>query len=75
VPKALACRENFRLPWPRFFQDNIDWIAATLPQTIPAKARRGKATHILATLQGATTVAGSLKSHKVFDDAVRDLHA
>ena len=56
-----------------FFQANIDWIAATLPQTMPAKARRGKAIHILATLQGATTVAGSLKSHKVFDDAVRDL--
>lgn len=58
-----------------FFQANIDWIAAALPQTTPAKARRERATHILATLQGAMTVAATLKSHKVFDDAVRDLMA
>lgn len=58
-----------------FFQANIDWITSVLPQKLPAKARREKATHILATLQGAMTVAGSLKSHKVFDEAVRDLLA
>ena len=58
-----------------FFQENIDRIAANLPRTMPAKARREKATHILATLQGAMTVATSLKSHKVFDNAVRDLLA
>ena len=58
-----------------FFQANIDWIAAVLPQTLPAKTRREKAAHILSTLQGAMTVAATLKSHKVFDDAVRDLLA
>ncbi|MFT5487829.1 MAG: TetR/AcrR family transcriptional repressor of nem operon [Alphaproteobacteria bacterium] len=58
-----------------FFQANIDWIAAALPQTMTAKARRERATHILATLQGAMTVAATLKSHKVFDEAVRDLLA
>lgn len=56
-----------------FFQANIDWLVTILPQSVAAKTRREKATHILATLQGAMTVAGSLKSHKVFDDAVRDL--
>lgn len=58
-----------------FFHANIDWIAETLPPAVPAKARRERATHVLATLQGAMTVAATLKSHKVFEDAVRDLMA
>jgi TetR/AcrR family transcriptional regulator, transcriptional repressor for nem operon len=56
-----------------FFEANIDWIAKSLPKDLPPKTRRGKAAHILATLQGAMIVAGTLKSHKVFDDAVADL--
>lgn len=56
-----------------FFEANIDWIAKFLPKDLPPKTRRGKAAHILATLQGAMIVAGTLKSHKVFDDAVADL--
>jgi TetR/AcrR family transcriptional regulator, transcriptional repressor for nem operon len=56
-----------------FFQANVDWIAKALPGETPLKTRRKRAAHILATLQGAMIVAGTLKSHKVFDDAVADM--
>jgi len=56
-----------------FLQANIDWIANALPKDMPLKARRKRAAHILATLQGAMIVAGTLRSHKIFDDAVADL--
>ena len=56
-----------------FFQANVDWIANALPKDMPLRTRRKRAAHILATLQGAMIVAGTLKSHKVFDDAVADM--
>lgn len=58
-----------------FFDANIAWIAKALPKALPAKERRRRAAHILATLQGAMIVAGTLKSHKIFDDAAADLLA
>jgi len=56
-----------------FFQANVDWIANALPKDMPLKVRRKRAAHILATLQGAMIVAGTLRSYKFFDDAVADL--
>lgn len=56
-----------------FFDANLDWIAKALPKDLSPKARRGKAAHILTTLQGAMIVAGTLKSNKIFDEAVADL--
>ena len=41
-----------------FFQTNVDWIVNALPKDMPLKARRKRAAHILATLQGAMIVAG-----------------
>lgn len=56
-----------------FFNANIEWIEKALPKKLSPKIRRCKATRLLATLQGAMLVSGTLKSHKVFDDATADL--
>lgn len=58
-----------------FFKANIDWVTNFLPDTLPMSARRSKAAHIVATLQGAMMLANSLKDHKIFDSAVQDLLA
>lgn len=58
-----------------FFKANIDWVAASLPSSLSASTRRSKAAHIVATLQGAMMLSNSLKDHKIFDGAVKDLLA
>jgi len=56
-----------------FFKANVDWVAKALPDTLSRTQRQRKARHIIAALQGAMILASSLRDHKVFDDAVRDL--
>jgi TetR/AcrR family transcriptional repressor of nem operon len=56
-----------------FFAANIDWLAAALPKEVPARRRRKRAAHIVATLQGAMVLASSMKDHTIFDDAVTAL--
>lgn len=58
-----------------FFQGNIDWLVANLAQDLTPAQRRRRATHIVAALQGAMTLASSLGDHKIFDGTVRDLLA
>ena len=58
-----------------FFQGNIDWLVDNLPKELSPAQRRKRARHIVATLQGAMTLAASLGDHRVFDDAVQDLSA
>lgn len=59
----------------RFFNANIDWVANSLPDSLSLSARRSKAAHIVAALQGAMMLANSLKDHEIFDSAVQDLLA
>lgn len=58
-----------------FFRANIAWIAGSLPEDMPDRDRDRRAAHVLATLQGAMVLAGTLKDHKIFDNAVQDLVA
>lgn len=54
-----------------FFSANIDWLVDALPKEV--HQRRKRATHIVATLQGAMILASSMKNPKIFDDAVTSL--
>ncbi len=58
-----------------FLQANIDWVAAALPRNLTPSARKRKAAHIVATLQGAMILASSLKDYGLYDSAVKDLLA
>ena len=69
LPPALA------LAVASFFESNINWLIDNLPQDLSLAQRRKRARHIVATLQGAMTLAASLGDPKVLDDAVHDLSA
>lgn len=56
-----------------FLKASVDWLVAGMNPTQPICERRGLATTIVATLQGAMMIATSLKSHRHFDAAVADL--
>ncbi len=58
-----------------FLQANVDWVAKTLSGTMKPKARKRRAAHIVATLQGAMILASSLKDYSIYDSAVQDLLA
>lgn len=58
-----------------FLQANVDWVADTLSGTMKPKARKRRAAHIVATLQGAMILASSLKDYGIYDSAVQDLLA
>lgn len=58
-----------------FLQANVDWVADTLSGTMKLKARKKRAAHIVATLQGAMILASSLKDYGIYDSAVQDLLA
>lgn len=56
-----------------FFEKNIDWLVAALPDDLALSDRRKKARHIVATLQGAMMLASALDNTGLFDSAVADL--
>ena len=58
-----------------FLQANIDWVAKALTDEMKPKARKRRAAHIVATLQGAMILASSLKDYGLYDSAVQDLLA
>ena len=60
----------------RFFEKNIDWLMKALGSGgSPAdeRARRERAAHIIATLEGAMILARSIEDNKYFDYAVKGL--
>ena len=59
LPTAVADRVA------RFFSDNIAWLAAAMPPSIPDKTEA--ATRIQCEIQGAMTVSVSLKDTRVLD--------
>ena len=58
-----------------FFEANIQWLADSLPQTLPADERRSRAIHVVGALQGAMLLASTLGDHGIFDSAAKDLLA
>jgi TetR/AcrR family transcriptional repressor of nem operon len=50
-----------------FFNDNIDWVEGALPDDLSNEERRNLASTIVATHQGAMTLASSLNDHGLFD--------
>lgn len=58
-----------------FLQANIDWVAGALSESMKPKARKKRAAHIVATLQGAMILASSLKDYGIYDNVVQDLLA
>ncbi len=58
-----------------FMESNIQWVAKSLSNKLSPQERQRKAVHIVATLQGAMMLAGSLHKQKVFDSAARELLA
>ena len=58
-----------------FFEANIAWIAAALDSGLSTKARRARASAILAALQGGMLLATALKDHAVFDGIVSELRS
>jgi len=69
LPEALAAEVS------AFFKANVSWITKALPKSLPAPARKSKAEHIVAALQGAMILSGSLKDHKLFDRTAQDVLA
>lgn len=57
----------------QFFKANIEWVTEAMPLTMSKQERRDRATHIVAALQGAMMLSGSLADTRIFDAAVRDL--
>ena len=58
-----------------FFQANIDWVTAALGPDGSKPARRSKAMHAVATLQGAMMLAISKQDEALFDAAAKQLQA
>ena len=58
-----------------FFEANIQWLADSMPASIPADERRNQAIHIIGALQGAMLLASTLGDHGIFDAATQDLMA
>lgn len=56
-----------------FFAASIEWLVRALSEELPEARRRERATHIVATLQGAMVLATAMKDHRRFDMAIADL--
>ena len=56
-----------------FFEANIKWLANAMSSNRPLRERRRRATQIVAALQGAMMLAGSLGDYKLFDQVVREV--
>ena len=80
----MLAAESGGLPAPvtaevqRFFQANIDWLAALLPQI--AERHGGRCplpppAEIVARLQGAMIVAAAMRDRAIFDRVAADLLA
>ncbi len=57
----------------QFFNDNINWVASALPDTLSAQERIDKATQIVATLQGAMVIANTLGDTQILTTAADQL--
>lgn len=68
---GLLAAETIGLPEPvatrvsRFFEDNLAWLCATMPDSITDK--RDQALIIQSTLQGAVTLSVTLGDHAILD--------
>ncbi len=59
----------------RFFQQNVDWLTAHLPEDLPADDRSARASSIVSILQGSMMMANSMGDRSFFEQAVSQVSA